>query len=431
MLGLVEFAPGPAPAAAHRIGGRPLRPSQHRRHRPRRRGGHGASSTPCTPSTEPTSALPIFLIAAVFGTARAFVSPANRSIPPLVAPDGGLPRVMAVYAATWQIGLIIGPASSGWLYDRRPDRWPFVVAAACFAVAAVAVFVTLATRRHQIRTGPPSARSLHHALEGLRFIRHRPILLGRDRPRPVRRAVRRGGRPAPGDRRGPARRRRRRLRMAARRTRASVPLIFAVGARRSADPPPRRSPTAPRGGHLRRRHGRARADPQLRRRVRRAASCCPAPTRSACSSARPSCRWPRPTRCAAACSAVENVFVGASNEVGAFESGVASALIGVGPAVVLGGVLTLGVVGVWSVVFPALRDIDRFEDVTVDPVPAGPSRARRRDVCFTRGGPAAGAARLSWSAVPGRSGRAPAPKEEEPPCAASSRSSRTSSTGAT
>ena len=46
--------------------------------------------------------------------------------------------------------------------------------------------------------------------------------------------------------------------------------------------------------------------------------------------------------------AVENVFIGASNELGAFESGVAGAVLGVGPAVWVGGVLTLGVVGVWS-----------------------------------------------------------------------------------
>ncbi len=61
--------------------------------------------------------------------------------------------------------------------------------------------------------------------------------------------------------------------------------------------------------------------------------------------------------------AVENVFIGASNELGAFESGVAGALLGVGPAVWLGGMLTIGVVGVTSAVFPDLRDIDRFEDL--------------------------------------------------------------------
>jgi hypothetical protein len=65
------------------------------------------------------------------------------------------------------------------------------------------------------------------------------------------------------------------------------------------------------------------------------------------------------------------VFIGASNELGAFESGVAAALLGVGPAVVLGGLLTLGVVAVWPTLFPALRRIDRFEEIAVhDPVVA-------------------------------------------------------------
>jgi MFS family permease len=64
--------------------------------------------------------------------------------------------------------------------------------------------------------------------------------------------------------------------------------------------------------------------------------------------------------------AVENVFIGASNELGAFESGVAGSILGVGPAVWVGGGLTLGVVGLWTFVFPGLRDIDRFEDVTAE-----------------------------------------------------------------
>ncbi len=61
--------------------------------------------------------------------------------------------------------------------------------------------------------------------------------------------------------------------------------------------------------------------------------------------------------------AVENVFIGASNELGAFESGVAGAVLGVGPAVWVGGVLTLGVVGVASLAFPDLRNLDRFDDL--------------------------------------------------------------------
>ena len=77
-------------------------------------------------------------------------------------------------------------------------------------------------------------------------------------------------------------------------------------------------------------------------------------------------------------AAVENVFIGASNELGAFESGVAASLLGVGPAVVLGGVLTLGVVAVWPFLFPSLRAIDRFEDVMVGERARGAPELRDR-----------------------------------------------------
>jgi hypothetical protein len=61
--------------------------------------------------------------------------------------------------------------------------------------------------------------------------------------------------------------------------------------------------------------------------------------------------------------AVENVFIGASNELGAFESGIAAQALGVPTTVIGGGVGTLVVVGVWAVAFPALRNVDRFEDL--------------------------------------------------------------------
>ena len=61
--------------------------------------------------------------------------------------------------------------------------------------------------------------------------------------------------------------------------------------------------------------------------------------------------------------AVENVFIGASNELGAFESGIAGQLLGAAGAIVLGGAATIVVVGVWWFLFPALRDVDRFADV--------------------------------------------------------------------
>jgi len=61
--------------------------------------------------------------------------------------------------------------------------------------------------------------------------------------------------------------------------------------------------------------------------------------------------------------AVENVFIGASNELGAFESGVTAALFGLVGAIFFGGAGTLVVVALWWKFFPALRSVDRFEEV--------------------------------------------------------------------
>jgi MFS family permease len=60
-------------------------------------------------------------------------------------------------------------------------------------------------------------------------------------------------------------------------------------------------------------------------------------------------------------NAVEMVFISGSNELGAFESGIAAALIGAVPAVVLGGVATICIAVVWGRLFPDLRNVDRLE----------------------------------------------------------------------
>jgi hypothetical protein len=62
-------------------------------------------------------------------------------------------------------------------------------------------------------------------------------------------------------------------------------------------------------------------------------------------------------------SAVESVFIGASNELGEFESGVTAAWFGVVPAVVLGGVGTIVVVALWARLFPQLRHVDDLSRV--------------------------------------------------------------------
>ncbi|MER9919685.1 MULTISPECIES: MFS transporter [unclassified Mesorhizobium] len=56
-------------------------------------------------------------------------------------------------------------------------------------------------------------------------------------------------------------------------------------------------------------------------------------------------------------NAVNQVFVGASNEVGEFRAGTMAALIGTVPAVVIGGVGAIAVAGLWAVLFPQLRRV--------------------------------------------------------------------------
>jgi MFS family permease len=310
---------------------------------------------------DPKSGVPLFMIAAVFGTARAFVAPSVRSLPPLLAPEGGLPRLIALYSATWQFGMIAGPASSGFLYDIDP-MVPYVAAAGCFLVSAVAVTM-LTFRRPQHRTPADERPTLHHAFEGLRFIRHQPVLLGAIALDLF--AVLFGG---------------------------AVALLPAIAEERLGV------------GNVG--YGWLRAAPGIgavaltavlavrpvRRHVGRtlliavglfgAATVVFGLTTSyaiafiallVLSGADAVSVFIRativplatPDQMRGRVAAVENVFIGASNELGAFESGVAATLLGVGPAVALGGVLTLCVVAVWPMLFPSLRAIDRFEDVMV------------------------------------------------------------------
>jgi MFS family permease len=58
--------------------------------------------------------------------------------------------------------------------------------------------------------------------------------------------------------------------------------------------------------------------------------------------------------------AVENVFIGASNELGGFESGLLGQLLGTTGSVVLGGIGTLVIAVSWGIIFVPLRQIDRF-----------------------------------------------------------------------
>jgi len=60
-------------------------------------------------------------------------------------------------------------------------------------------------------------------------------------------------------------------------------------------------------------------------------------------------------------AAVSSVFIGASNELGEFESGVVARILGPVRAVVFGGIGAVLVTGLWAKLFPDLRRADRLE----------------------------------------------------------------------
>ena len=67
-----------------------------------------------------------------------------------------------------------------------------------------------------------------------------------------------------------------------------------------------------------------------------------------------------PDRIRGRVSAVSSVFIGASNELGEFRSGLAAFALGLVPSVVIGGLVTLGFTGLWAFIFPVLARMNTF-----------------------------------------------------------------------
>ena len=73
-------------------------------------------------------------------------------------------------------------------------------------------------------------------------------------------------------------------------------------------------------------------------------------------------------------NAVDMLFIGVSNELGEFESGLTAHWFGTVPSVVIGGIGTLAVIGIWAWIFPELRKADQLtaEELATDrSVPSG------------------------------------------------------------
>ena len=308
-----------------------------------------------------SSALPLYFLAAGLGVGRSFSSAAFSPMLAAAVSAGDLPRTMALSSSTWQGALIFGPFIGGLL--QAWGNVPPYLLALLLEVAAVALVLGVTRRvgtEHRASvSGPPTMRD---ATAGLRLIRHTPALLGAISLDLV--AVLFGGATAllpiiASDILGVGAVGYGVLRAAPGIGAVAVGLVLAARPIRRRVGPVLLFAVAGFGAftivlglstsywltfvvllllsgsdmvsvYIRSTLAPLLTPPQLRGRV----------------------------------IAVERVFVGASNELGAFESGVLAQFIGTVGAIVVGGALSIAAAGAWALFFPGLRSINRFEDIT-------------------------------------------------------------------
>jgi MFS family permease len=118
---------------------------------------------------------PIYLVIFISGIARSFLQPARSALGAELVPRRLYPNAVTWRSSTWQFATVVGPALGGLLYG-------FGSATAAYGADAVimaASVASLAAMRHPPRSGPPSTESLFDSLTtGIRFVRSQPIILG-------------------------------------------------------------------------------------------------------------------------------------------------------------------------------------------------------------------------------------------------------------
>jgi len=121
------------------------------------------------------AAWPIYLIIAAFGSTRAFYAPAMQAMVPTLVPREEFPRALALNSTLYQVSVIAGPALGGVLFLAGPEL-VFGICAATFLIT-VLLLLSLGPHRAQ-RAATPSATGGHELLEGLRYVLHQRLVLG-------------------------------------------------------------------------------------------------------------------------------------------------------------------------------------------------------------------------------------------------------------
>ena len=311
-----------------------------------------------------TQLLPLYALLVVFGAARAFSGPAAQALSPNLVPKELLPRAVAWSSTVWQLSTIVGPALGGVLYGVVGAKGAIGLSMLLVAGAATAVALVRGGGRSVALTSPSAAKipaegKLHELFAGLTYVFREKAILGTISLDLF--AVLLGGAVAL-------------LPMFA--ARLSVGPM-GLGLLRSA-PAFGASVTAillgirPLRRHAGRRmlvavglFGLATIGFGLSKSFVVSIVCLVVLGSADMVSVvvrRTLLQVRVPDVMRGRVYAVGDVFVGASNELGEFESGLTAAWLGPELAVVLGGVGTCVVVVLWALFFPDLRKIDRLTE---------------------------------------------------------------------
>lgn len=296
---------------------------------------------------------PIYLCVILVGSARAFGHPASQAMMPNLVPREQFSNAVAWNSSIWQTGSISGPAVGGLLYALGPTT-VFAAAAICFGVAAALI----AGIQQRVAPAPRARLSWETLMAGLGFIRSQPVILGAITLDLV--AVLLGGATAL-------------LPIFAQDILHVGPLglgllrsmpaagALVMGFLLAYRPLDRRS--GPRMLQAIAVFGLATIGFGLSTNILLSLACLfvvGAADMVSVFVRQTLVQGETPDAMRGRVSAVNTVFIGASNELGEFESGTLAALTGAVPAVVIGGVATLAVAALWGRLFPALASRDRL-----------------------------------------------------------------------
>jgi MFS family permease len=116
---------------------------------------------------------PVFAVMVLFGVARAFSMPTSQAITPNLVPIESFGNAVALNSSTFHVATVAGPTLGGVLYVFGPATVYGVVA--IVLTASVILMSLVRVPPTQSRAEPAGWRTL---LEGLRFVRSRPVVLG-------------------------------------------------------------------------------------------------------------------------------------------------------------------------------------------------------------------------------------------------------------